>query len=572
MPANIEDMTSWGALSDPQTRPSSLSGPPSTSASIPGAHASTLPGGSTSWAPNPQDIGKRVGDKRWDLSVVCDAAEAMRVQFDVVTRAHLAIHDIGGHTSRRFLAGIAAAMQESVHTLAIRRQGYGDTLATLEFVDLPTTDAEGTRSNVLRIYSTVAKECDTHAGRALANVLLGRSRLGVVLVATDAEPQTLAMGLASIKEGISQTTWANRSLLLLPLREIKGLTSMATHLSQLKKMDVRCAPLVTRPLDAWNCLRTTWNTVSTALAETGESRAMLLADPTRFTDANSARTSARLAEKVAAGRASADELRRHLEVAAAAPANTVSAAPIADAVAHQALAPLRAASDLSGPAGSGRPASVDTVPRAPGWSAHAGAHDADEPSQRVDASWPSLPTDAANPNGSMTTLARTQAAPTKPEASTPPRSTATTSAAAHAAPRPIVVAAAATPALLNLVDQCARIKGAQRCWVMDVQARQMVAHHGFEDAQVHASDGTRLINAMRAAAMALALPGRLADAALTYEKHHLVICTFAHDERLALAGIFDKSEASAALVLIKMQRIVGAIEPASTDVKPYGQR
>lgn len=556
MPTKIQDMTSWGALGDPQTRPSSLFDPTSIPASVPGARPSSLPGAATAWAPNPQDIGKRVADKRWELSVVCDAAEAMRVQFDVVTRPHLAIHDIGGHTSRRLLAGIAAAMQETVHTLTIRRQGYGDTLATLEFVDLPTTDHDGRHSNVLRVYSTVAKECDAKAGRALSNVLLGRSRLGVVMVASDAEPQTLAIGLGSIKEGISQAAWINRSVLLLPLRDIKGLTSMATHLGQLKKMDVRCAPPVTRPLDAWNYLRSTWNAVAAEVAEAGESRVMLLSDPTRLTDAStSARMATRVAEKVAAGRASADELRRHLELAAGAPA-TVGPATAALAPTTLAVAPLRVASTQA--AGSGRPAVADSVPRAPVWSAPVAPNEPNLAPQGSSAAWPQLLDTAAG----------------VPAAVSPPAqaSHATAASATASAPTDVSASPAPPPELTHLIDQCARIKGMQRCWVMDVQARQIVAHQGFDNAQAHASDGTRLVNAMRAAAMALALPGRLADAALTYEKHHLVICTFPHDERLALAGIFDKAEANAALVLIKLQRLVGASAPTPHDPKAYGQR
>ncbi len=560
MPTKIQDMTSWGALGDPQTRPSSLFDPTSLPASVPGARPSSLPGAATSWAPNPQDIGKRVADKRWELSVVCDAAEAMRVQFEVVTRPHLAIHDIGGHTSRRLLAGIAAAMQETVHTLTIRRQGYGDTLATLEFVDLPTTDHDGRHSNVLRVYSTVAKECDAKAGRALSNVLLGRSRLGVVMVASDAEPQTLAMGLGSIKEGISQAAWINRSLLLLPLRDIKGLTSMATHLGQLKKMDVRCAPLVTRPLDAWTYLRSTWNAVAAEVAEAGESRVMLVSDPTRLTDAStSARMATRVAEKVAAGRASVDELRRHLELAVGAPA-TGGSATSALASTTLAVAPLRVASEQTGLAGSGRPAVADSVPRAPVWSAPAAPNEPNLAPQGSSAAWPELLDTAAG----------------VPSAASPPvqASHATATAASASASAPTVVSAlpAPPPKLSRLIDQCTRIKGMQRCWVMDVQARQVVAHQGFDNAQAHASDGTRLVNAMRAAAMALALPGRLTDAALTFEKHHLVICTFSHDERLALVGIFDKAEANAALVLIKLQRLVGASAPTPHDPKAYGQR
>ena len=61
----------------------------------------------------------------------------MQQQFETMQPEYAVMHDIGAHSSRRMLQGLAAAMQRPVHQLHIRRQGVGMPLARLEFVELP---------------------------------------------------------------------------------------------------------------------------------------------------------------------------------------------------------------------------------------------------------------------------------------------------------------------------------------------------------------------------------------------------------------------------------------------------
>ncbi len=590
MPANIQDMSSWGRLGDPTTRASSLLDTASGPASLPASRQAQQDG----WSPAAHDIGKRVDDKRWELSVVCDAAEAMRVQFDVIKRPHIALHDIGGASTRRFLAGVAAAMQAPLRTLTIRRQGYGDTLATLEFVDLPTTDGDGQPSTGVRIYSTIAPETDAKMSRQLANVLMGRSQFAVVVVAADAEPQALAVALGSIKEGMSLPAWSNRSVLMLPLREIKGLSSMTAHLSHRKDMDVRIAPTVTRPAEAWNCLRSTWNTVSRDLAEAGEARVMLLADPTRASTMTSARSAARLAEKVAAGKASAEELRRHLEAASSAGAST-RAATLDAAAPKPNVVPAPINRPGSRQVGVDRPTSPETVPRAPAWSATMASTGLEvrgqdqmmpvepaaippqplQPLPSQDA-WPALPVEGGPTSTTQETgsraafLAAAAAAHGRAQGKPAPQADALAVSPTNSS---MPAAAQATDALRDFVTQCAAIKGMKSCCVVDVNARQMVTGHGLPGDASFASDSTRLTNAMRAAALAFQLPGKIPEAALTYDQHHVVILPLPHDERLAFIGILDKAEVNAAMVQIKLQRLAGAlVGDKGVPLKLYGQR
>ena len=86
------------------------------------------------------EIGRQIGGNERELFVSCAPAEAMQQQFEHLQPDFIAVHDIATASSRKLLAGIAAASGRAVQKLVIRRQGYGTPLATLEFVELPTPD------------------------------------------------------------------------------------------------------------------------------------------------------------------------------------------------------------------------------------------------------------------------------------------------------------------------------------------------------------------------------------------------------------------------------------------------
>ena len=123
-----------------------------------------------------KEIGRQVGANERELFVSCAPPEALQQQFDHVNPEYIAVHDIGTTSSRRLLTGIAAASNRAVQKLFIRRQGYGTALATLEFVELPTSDG-----SKLLMFSTEA-DADTASRQGLARTLLANSRLGVVMV------------------------------------------------------------------------------------------------------------------------------------------------------------------------------------------------------------------------------------------------------------------------------------------------------------------------------------------------------------------------------------------------------
>jgi hypothetical protein len=198
-----------------------------------------------------QDIGRAIGENQRELFVSCDAGPAMQQQFEHLRPEFIAIHDVATHSSRKLLAGVAAASKSAVQKLAIRRQGYGTTLATLEFVELPT--AEG---KTLRIYSTEA-DADTTSRHALARTLLGFSTLGVILVG-DVPGHSITGIFKPLHEDMITGPWPNRHLLLLPLSTANALVTQGMELARGTGVNVRTTPQVARPADAWNFISSTW--------------------------------------------------------------------------------------------------------------------------------------------------------------------------------------------------------------------------------------------------------------------------------------------------------------------------
>lgn len=198
-----------------------------------------------------QDVGRHTGRDERELFVSCAPDLAMQQQFEHVRPEFIAVHDISTASSRKLLAGIAAASKQSVQKLVIRRQGYGTALATLEFVELPTGD--GTK---LRMYSTEV-DADTASRHALARVLLAFSRLGVMMVG-DLPGHAIATALKPWREVMLEGPWPNRQLLLLPLAANSTLVAQGMEMARGTQVNVRTTPQVTRPADAWGFISGTW--------------------------------------------------------------------------------------------------------------------------------------------------------------------------------------------------------------------------------------------------------------------------------------------------------------------------
>ena len=202
-------------------------------------------------APEKLDIGRQTGSNERELFVSCDPALAMQQQFEHLHPEFIAVHDISTSSSRKLLAGIAAASSRAVQRLVIRRQGYGTALATLEFVELPTPDG-----SALRMYSTEV-DADTAARHGLARILLGFSRLGVVMVG-DLPAHAIATALKPFQDAMLGGPWPNRQMLLLPLASGSTLSTQGAEMARGTPVNVRTTPQVTRPADAWGFINGTW--------------------------------------------------------------------------------------------------------------------------------------------------------------------------------------------------------------------------------------------------------------------------------------------------------------------------
>jgi hypothetical protein len=219
-------------------------------------------------------VGRQVSDSQWELFVACEPAEAMQQQFEALHPEYLVLHDIGTQSSRRMLAGLAAAAGRRVHQLHVRRQGVGMPLARLEFIELVCKPDHPP----LRLYTTEV-DADTAQRRRLARMLLAYSRLGVVMVG-DLPPHALASALLPLRDAITEGPWLNRELLLLPLAGASALASQAAHIAQHTPVKVLTTPQVTRPAEAWAYLRASWHKMREALADDAVHLPELL-DPVR---------------------------------------------------------------------------------------------------------------------------------------------------------------------------------------------------------------------------------------------------------------------------------------------------
>ena len=223
-------------------------------------------------ATRPADIGRPVGDNLRELFVSCDPAPALLQQFDHAQPEFIAVHDIGTSSSRKLLSAVAEATGLPVKKLAIRRQGYGTTLATLEFIEF--APAEG---GALRLYCTEV-DADTSARQGLARVLLAYSRLGVLMVG-DLPGHALASALKPLRDAIVTGPWPNRDLMLVPVAASAALAAHGGDLGRGTGVTVRTTPAAVRPSDAWNFIGGAWGRLRSHVGTTGKIIPALSAAP-----------------------------------------------------------------------------------------------------------------------------------------------------------------------------------------------------------------------------------------------------------------------------------------------------
>jgi hypothetical protein len=189
-----------------------------------------------------RDIGRLTGPNTRELFVTCDAAEALRLQFDHLQSLHVALHDIGGNVSRQLLRQLAAHGGSAVQKLTIRQQGYGTLLASIEYATY--TSPEG---HSVHIYSTDVQS--TPAGQqAVSRALMEHAQVSVVLLA-ELPGQGSGNALRQMMQWVHVPAWICPSLLIMPLgpAAAQAAGAQSAQVVQRHGMLVRAAPQPSRP-------------------------------------------------------------------------------------------------------------------------------------------------------------------------------------------------------------------------------------------------------------------------------------------------------------------------------------
>jgi hypothetical protein len=199
-----------------------------------------------------KDIGRRIADDQVELFIAGDIAQSLQQQFTLLAPEFIALHDLGTSASLRLLASLAGAAGARVQRLSVRRQGHGVALAVLQFVEVPLADG-----TPVRVYSTDIN-ADTQARAQLARVLLGHSRLGVLMVG-ELPPHALTTQLAPLHEALLKDGWHNRDLLVVPLGSGTALAAQAAQLASQSRVAVHVTPRAGRPKQVWAFIGGAWN-------------------------------------------------------------------------------------------------------------------------------------------------------------------------------------------------------------------------------------------------------------------------------------------------------------------------
>jgi len=202
--------------------------------------------------PVDQTIGKAVGDQQWELFVSCAPADALAQQFDIRLPTFMALHALGKVSSLSFLADVAAHLGVPVQKLAIRRQGFGTTLASLSFAEVP-----GANGQAIRIYACQA-EGDPPAALELTRLLLSRCKVSAVLL-DGLSPGGWRAQVDALDALVSAALRPGSAMLLQPLSATPELESLRVSLSMRLGPSLRSLPVVAQPLQAWMGLQTVWN-------------------------------------------------------------------------------------------------------------------------------------------------------------------------------------------------------------------------------------------------------------------------------------------------------------------------
>lgn len=242
-----------------------------------------------------KDVGRDVGNHTRELFISCDPADALIQQFEVLAPEFVAIHDIGTRNARKLISGIATASGRPLQKLNIRRQGFGTTLASIDFIDCEAADGR-----TVRLYSTDI-EADTVTRVSVGRTLMAHSQLTLAMVG-DLPPHALSAAFQPLRDAVIRGPWPCRHMLFLPLAAAASLPAQVAEFGQATALEVRTTPQVTRPSDAWSFLCASWNRLQGDMHPDGQGTLLLplrSPEPAAPTPERAAAASAATIERVA---------------------------------------------------------------------------------------------------------------------------------------------------------------------------------------------------------------------------------------------------------------------------------
>ena len=538
------------------------------------------------------DVGRSTGPNERELFVSCDAGPAMQQQFEHLRPEFIVVHDIGTASSRKLLSGIGAASGRALQKLVIRRQGYGKALGTLFFIELPAAGGLA-----LRMYTTES-EADPPTRVALARMLLAFSRLGVVMVG-DLTTEALRPALKALREDIIAGPWHNRNLLLLPLASASNLVAQGMDLAQRTGVNVRTAPVVARPAEAWGFISDTWRRLSGqegAETSTGSPAAAALAPelpvfrtppppartppgappevPTLHVNGSAKAWPARAAEPAASSRFESS----FGPESSSGPLSTSPSAPARAAV------PSRAAASAASSVPSPIPAPAPAPAPARALSIAAAIAPSITPANALSGA-PSITRANVLPSAAPS---QPQRAPTVAPVPAPPPAVSLRSLPPSARASEYRAAAPTMPMELSehtrpvnppqlqvqpkRVDQnilpryvrlLSALNGMTSCCVFDVATGNKLAHAGSSPGATELGrQGQALMGAMLDASEVLGCGHTLPEAAITLDTHHLLLRQVPGHPGLALHAVFDKGTANLTLARLQVLRLDALFEEA----------
>lgn len=475
------------------------------------------------------DIGRLVGNGDRELFVSCGPVEAMQQQFDVLQPEYIVLHDIGCSVSRKLLASVAGASRRSLQKLVVRRQGFGNALATIEFLEWGSSSG-----TAIRLYTTEI-DADPATRAAMAPLLLARSRLGVVVVG-DLSASAIGTALGPMREAMQSGQWTNHELLMLPLTSSGALAQQAALLAE-RGLSVRTTPQVQRPADAWSYLSGTWNRMREQLGSVGQ-RLPLLASVAQGGPVAATPTSRLQTGGLQTGTLQTGASPTGIATPAAMPAK-------------EAGAPLRSRlTPSSAPAAAPR----EPADRAPEFQATA----------------PMLDLPPLRPSPVRTAPAMAAAVASSVSARPAPIvPTAASGVPIALRPMPSVPQDGPRPPTLDqqlsdYVGRVVRIGGMQSSCVIDLVSQQVLARTGTRhDHDSVARQALALMKTVREAATGLGTGVGEPELALTLSGLHLLLRTVPTHPTLMLVAVLDKGTGNLTLARLQIQRLDEEFDPVA---------